>query len=69
MRTDLMFEYHDATALNIDEIVFDTPPAGGGGTTTVVGGGFPVGDTVVQGVWTAKQKKKLFVNHLETKWP
>ena len=48
--TYLTFEFHDATALATDDVLFTTKPVAGGG-----GGG-----TIVQGVWTAKQKQKLF---------
>lgn len=52
----LTFEYHDSTAASITDVLV-TPKAR---VNVVGGGGFPGGDTVVQGVWTAKQKKKLF---------
>lgn len=48
--TYLTFEYHDSTAFATDDVLFSTKPSGGG-----VGG-----STIVKGVWTAKQKEKLF---------
>ena len=53
----LTFEYHDATALTMDDVVFTLAPLSTANVSLAVGGG---GGTTIHGIWTAKQKKKLF---------